>query len=349
MKLTQTQVSSAHHICVFGDPKTGKSTLVGKLAQAGYNLVWVSIDNGHSVLYKLPQVAQERIELIRLPDTREFPVGIATCLKIASGAKLNICDLHGQVSCSVCTRNKAGFSTVHCREHDNNTITVFDNISALADSAMNFATEGKPDGYKSTYDDFRMQGFLMNKFLTDLQQAPWHSICIAHVCETTMEDDGKKLVPWIGSVPFSRQAGKYFDHMVYLNVRNKKHIGGSSSTFDIRAVTGSRTDVAIEDEGKYKEFSLAPIMKSVIVREGPKEAARIIEGLKKTLADNTTEREKLIAAEENKEINEVIEKEKTDEIKEPEESLKVTTPTQTQPAPSNAKAALALLALKGKR
>lgn len=339
-KLTDTQFGAAHHVCVFGDPKTGKSTLVSKLAEAGYNLIWVSLDNGHSVLYKLPHEAQERIELIRLPDTRDFPVGIATCLKIATGSKLTICDSHGQVDCSVCRRNKNEFwSTVYCREHDTNTIIVFDNISQLADSAMNFATEGKPDGYKSTYDDFRMQGFLMNKFLTDLQQASFHSICIAHVCETTMEDDGKKLVPWIGSVPFSRQAGKYFDHMVYLNVRNKKHIGGSSSTFDTRAVTGSRTDISIEDD-KYKEFSLAPIIRSFIVRDSKaKEVQKIVEGVRKTVASISISSENEIEIKTG-EIEDKIEvKEVKEEIKEEKEEKPV----------SNAKAALAMLALKGKR
>lgn len=285
-KLPETQASSAHHLCVYGDPKTGKSTLVSKLAEAGYNLIWVSVDKGHSVLYKLPQAAQERIDLIRLPDTRDFPVGIDTCLKIATGAKLKICDIHGQVDCSHCKRTlNSAWSEVHCRAHDNNTIIVFDNISQVADSAMNFATEGKPDGYKSGYDEFRLQGFLMNKFLTDLQQADFHSICIAHVCETTMEDDAKKLLPWIGSVPFSRQAGKYFDHMIYMNVKNKKHIAGSSTVFDMRAVTGSRTDVVIEkDEGKAP--SLVPIMKSIIVRASPVQtASKVIEGVKDSVKE----------------------------------------------------------------
>lgn len=356
-QLTQTQASAAHHICVFGDPKTGKSTLVAQLAEAGYNLVWVSMDNGHSVLYKLSQKAQERIDLIRLPDTRDFPVAANTCLKIASGAALKICDIHGQVNCSHCQRNSGAiWSNVHCRSHDSNTIIVFDNISQLADSVMNFATEGKPDGYKSGYDEYRLQGFLMNKFLTDLQQAPWHSICIAHVCETSMEDDGKKLVPWIGSVPFSRQAGKYFDHMIYCNTRNKKHVAGSSSVFDMRAVTGSRTDIAIEDIVKYKDVSLAPIMKSVIVRVNPKqEAQKVMEGVKKTIGELIKETENVPIS-----LTVDVEKDKTIIHLAPEVDLvqdhktgtetlvskEVTKPISA--APSNAKAALAMLAMKGK-
>lgn len=283
-KLSSITQSSAHHIVVFGDPKSGKSTLVSKLAEAGYKLTWVSIDNGHSVLWKLSEKAQENIDLIRLPDTRDFPVAAATCLKLSSGALCKICDAHGQVDCSHCKRvNGAAWSTVECGKFTSNELIIYDNISQLADSCMNFATEGKPDGYKSGYDEFRLQGFLMNKFLTNLQQSGWNSICIAHVCETEMEDGGKKLLPWIGSVPFSRVAGKYFDHMVYCSTRNKKHTFGSGSTYSMSAVTGSRTDVEIE---KLSEASLVPIMKSVVVRERKDAVAKgVIEGVKESVKE----------------------------------------------------------------
>lgn len=289
--LLSTQQSSVHHLCVFGDPKTGKSTLVAELAKRGYQLTWVSIDNGHAVLYKLPRDAQERIDLIRLPDTRDFPVGIATSLALSTGKSIKICDQHGQVDCSACRRvNDAAWSIVHPNSFSHNQIIVFDNISQLADSAMNFATEGKPDGYKSGYDEYRLQGFLMNKFLTALQNAPFNSICIAHVCETEIEDGRKKLLPLVGSVPFSRVSGKYFDHMVYCETRNQKHRFGSSSTFINNVVSGSRTDVVIE---KMDTPSLEPIMKSVVVMEvsDKGKAVKIIEGVKESVVELASKEE----------------------------------------------------------
>lgn len=286
MKLSLTTQSSSHHICIFGDPGTGKSTLASKLAEEGYNLTWISIDNGHSILYKLSEAAQERIDLIRLPDTRDFPVGITTCLEISKGKKVRICDKHGQVECTICKRadnQPSVWSTLDPVSWGPKDILVIDNISQVADSAMNFACEGKADSFKSGYDEYRLQGFLMNKLLTNLQQAQFNWIVIAHVTEVKMESLDKKLVPVIGSDAFSRFAGKYFDHIVFCSTMNKAHKYGSSTTFMNNVTSKSRTDIEIE---KMDKASLLPIMKSVVVKQREEvKAAEIIEAAKETLKE----------------------------------------------------------------
>jgi hypothetical protein len=274
MKLSQLEPRKAQHVVVFGDPGTGKSTLASKLAEEGYNILWVSIDNGHTVLYKLSVAARENIEIIVLPDTKEFPIAIATCLKIISGAEIRICNQHGQVNCSTCVARKLEgeeyWTTICLGKLGLDTVVVFDNIGQLADSAMNFIikeickegpNKGKEDTYRPGYDEFRLQGSLMNKFLINVQQCSNHICCIAHVCETEMEDGSKKLVPLIGTVPFSRNSGRYFDHMVYCNVLNKTHRFGSSTTYLAGVVSKSRTDVAIEN---LDNKSLAPFFKGEI-------------------------------------------------------------------------------------
>jgi hypothetical protein len=265
MKLSQLEQRKAQHVVVFGDPGTGKSTLASKLSEEGYNLLWISIDNGHTVLYKLSPDARDRIEILVLPDTKEFPVGIATCLKLVSGAALKICDNHGQVNCSSCTKVGVGatWTDVCLGKLGLDTIVVFDNISQLADSAMNFICDKKPDDFKPGYDEFRLQGTLMNKFLTNIQQAPYHVLCIAHVCETEMEDSSKKLVPLVGTVPFSRNSGKYFDHMIYCRVMNKAHRFGSATTYMSGVISKSRTDVEIEKQAERQE-SLVPFFSGEI-------------------------------------------------------------------------------------
>lgn len=87
----------------------------------------------------------------------------------------------------------------------------------------------------------------MKKVLMNIQQAPYHVIMLAHVIETEMEDSSKRLVPQVGTVPFSKSVGKYFDHMVYCHMMNKSHRFGSSTTYSMQAVTGSRTDIKVED------------------------------------------------------------------------------------------------------
>lgn len=264
MKLSQLAQRKPSHVIVYGDPKTGKSTLAAELTKHGFKLLWFSLDNGHEPLYKLPAEAQGNIEIIVLPDTKEFPIAIDTCLKVISGSKVTICQAHGQCNCSVCKRNSAPFDEVELRALDLNTIVVFDHVSQLADSCMNFVTAkatAKDETYKPDWEDYRVQGTLMSKFFMNIQQAPYNVVCLAHITETVMEDGAKKLVPQIGTTAYSRSAGKYFDHMIYCEVSSKKHRFGSSTTYKNAVVTGSRKDVAIEDDGDsptLADFFLKP-------------------------------------------------------------------------------------------
>ena len=44
----------------------------------------------------------------------------------------------------------------------------------------------------------------------------------------------------------SRNTAKYFDHVVYCEVKNRKHSFASSTTYAGNILTGSRTDIALE-------------------------------------------------------------------------------------------------------
>lgn len=254
MKLTELAKRKAQHVICFGDPKSGKSELVGKLATK-FKLLWFSIDNGHDVLFKLPQAAQENIEIVVLPDTKDYPIAIETLLKVFTGAPLEICVAHGKVACMLCKKDSLPSSHVCLSNLSAEHIVCVDHISQVADSAMNHITKDQPDTFKPGYTEFRIQGTLMSKILTNIQQASYHVCCIAHCAETEMEDGKKKIVPLVGSIPFSRNSGKYFDHMVHFDVRNAKHVFGSATTYIPNIVTGSRSDIAIES---MKEISLIP-------------------------------------------------------------------------------------------
>jgi DNA polymerase III delta prime subunit len=100
-QLSTTQESSAKHILVYGPPKSGKSLLVGKLAEH-FNLIWFDLESGHDVLYQLPKSQQERIQLISIPDTSDYPIAIETCLKVIRGGPGWVCSEHGKVNCPRC-------------------------------------------------------------------------------------------------------------------------------------------------------------------------------------------------------------------------------------------------------
>lgn len=254
MKYRELVDRTCSHVMVYGDTKSGKSTLVSQLATKGFKLYWFSLDRGHQVISKLPTEAQDNVEIFILPDTSDFPIAITTCLKVITGALCRICDLHGQIDCSTCKTKGKSFSIVNLNKLGLKDIVVFDHVSQLDKSAEKFVLKNKRDkspniteDYKFSYEDWRTQGVLVNRFFGDLQQSPFNSICIAQAVEVEMEDGTKKLVPEIGTRNVSSTAGQYFDHMVLTSVVNASHKFGSASTYSISAVTGSRTDICIEE------------------------------------------------------------------------------------------------------
>ena len=273
MKLTTIEASSPRlptKLIIFGGPKTGKSEAVGKLAEK-FNLHWFDLENGFETLLKLPTEWKERINLYQIPDTRSFPVAIQTMLKVIKGGKHTICYKHGVVGCPKCA---VAFKGQEVSEYANtfsvddlgyDDILVVDSLTQLTSSAIAHITKDKPDDYKLEFDDWGNLGKLMDIFLSHVQQSPFHVACISHESEVILEDKKKRIVPVSGTTNFSRNTAKYFGHVVYSSVNNKKHTFGSATDYAMNIVTGSRTDVAIEN---LEVASLIPFFdKSVKIPE----------------------------------------------------------------------------------
>ena len=244
-KLSTKQHSQTHRVLIFGGPKTGKSQLAGELAEH-YNIIWVDMENGHEVLFKLPNEWQERIELINLPDTRSYPIAVETALKMVKGP-VSICEEHGKVGCMICKRAEAEMVDVDLNSLDHNSVVVFDSLTQLSNSAIANITKNEPDDYKLTYNDWGNLGKLLDIFLSHIQQAGYNVIVISHEVEAETEGKKKTLVPVGGTRNFSRNIAKYFDHVIYAERKNKKHVFGSSTQYATNILTGSRTDATIED------------------------------------------------------------------------------------------------------
>jgi hypothetical protein len=274
MKLTDLAHRRAQHLMLFGPSKSGKSTLVSKLALQGFNLVWISLDNGHDVLFKLPPEAQERIEIIVLPDTKNFPVAMDTCRKLISGGQISICHMHGIVNCTACSKHMLESSQYWFKNLPSNTIVVFDHLTQLTDSCMALICKDKPVDYKPKLDDWGSLRFYMTELMSNFQQAPYNLVCIAQVMETEMDDGKKLLTPQVGSREFGKSVGSYFDHIVYSEVHNLSHKAGSKSTFRATVLTGSRGDIAIEEQAP-KELSLAPFFSSALAEVSQAQVPRL--------------------------------------------------------------------------
>ncbi len=256
MKLSELLRNTSSHAILFGDSKSGKSTLISKLAENGFHLIWVSLDNGHGVLHKLSLKAQENIDIIVLPDVKNFPVAIDTCRKLLGGEEVSICHAHGIVGCTPCKTHKQAFSSYCFKKLGPRDIVVFDHLTQLTDSCMALICKDKPVDYKPKLDDWGSLRFHMQEVMSNIQQAKYNIIAVAQVMETEMEDGKKKLTPQVGSREFGKSVGSYFDHIIYCEVSNLTHKAGSKTTFRASVLTGSRGDVAIEDQ--KEELSLVP-------------------------------------------------------------------------------------------
>ena len=282
MKLTDKVKSRTHRVLVYGEPKSGKTELVSRLAER-YNLLYIDLENGYETMFKLPIPWQERIDIVSIPDTKVWPIAIETLLKVVTGTKVEICEEHGKVNCQLCKKNSAPFATIELNALPEDTIVVIDSLTQLSNSAMNHLTRTQDDTYKPEWTDYRNQGQLLDKFLSQVQQAKYNIVCITHVVETELEDGKKKLVPVCGTTAFSRNTAKYFDHVVYCQVSNKKHNFASSTTYANNVLTGSRTDVVLEGKG-------IPTLLDIFVESaiGSSPEQRIVPQLAETPAQKAT-------------------------------------------------------------
>lgn len=262
MKLSERRASKSHRALIFGPPKSGKTQLAGELSKE-FNLLWFDLENGIDTLLKLPIEQQERIEVITLPDTRSYPIAIETMLKVIKGGKVDICEKHGKVSCSLCKKDSLPFTTVELSTLPLDTIVVVDSLTQLTNSAISHITKNQPEDYKLNYDDWGNLGKLMDTFLSHAQQASFNIVCISHETEAELEDGKMKLVPTAGTRAFSRNTAKYFDEVIYAEVKNKKHIAASSTLYNGNILTGSRTGATLETQA---EASLIPIFKGEITK-----------------------------------------------------------------------------------
>lgn len=244
-KLIDKKVSKTHRVLVYGEPKSGKTELAARLSEK-YKILFIDLENGYETLLKMPVSWQQNVEIVSIPDTKVFPIAIETVLKIVTGQPVEVCDEHGKVGCAICKKDSLPTTRVCLNELTDDWIVIVDSLTQLSNSAMNHLTKGQVDTYKPEWTDYRNQGQLLDKFLSQVQQAKYNIVCVTHVVETELEDGRKKLVPVCGTTAFSRNTAKYFDHVVYCEVKNKKHNFASSTTYANNVLTGSRTDISLE-------------------------------------------------------------------------------------------------------
>lgn len=280
MKLPDVAKRQAKHVLVYGPSKSGKTYLVGRLAEYGFNLKWVDLENGRTTLYQLTPAAQERIDIVNVPDTKDFPIAAETVTKILKGDKVRVCNTHGKISCSVCMKDcPADFTEVHPKGQTLNDILVIDSMTQYSNSIMSFIGKNADDFWRPEWEHYRSQGSMIDRGLTNVQTAPYNIVVITHESMVSLEDGKKKLVPTGGTENFSRTLARYFDEVIYCDIKNKKHIAASSSTYEHNILTGSRSGLVLEKEA---EASLLKIFRGETSSQ-PSEAISHLKAVQQSL------------------------------------------------------------------
>ena len=259
MKLSDYHQSATKRVLIVGLSGTGKSTLAAELAEHGFNLTWLNIENAADTLQKLSPAAQDRINLVHIPDSASYPIAAETCLNLFKRGKASICDIHGKCDCSVCRRNSSSFSEVDTNIFTGKDILVLDSATQLSSSILSFTTKGQPVDFKPERDDWGALRKYTEFFKSQFQGAAYNLIVICQATTAELENGVEKLVPQFGSKGMSANFGSAFDHVVYMDIKNGKHKAYSKSTALPGVLTRSRSDFDIE---KQSELSLFPIFEA---------------------------------------------------------------------------------------
>lgn len=269
MNLDDFSQSARTKVLVYGAPKSGKTALVGKLAEVGFKLHWLDLENGIKTLLNPAILApqfRKNVNVISIPDHRLYPIAIDTVREVFRGGNKRICSAHGKVSCPLCAKDtNAKHSEIDIAKLGTDDILVIDSLSQLANSAMNkgiLKELQKPGGeeYKRTFVDYGVQGALMEQVLSFLQVADINTVAISHELESESLEGREKIVPVAGTRNFSLTSAKYFDTVVHCAIVNKQHRAFSSSTYSPTIITGSRLAIDV-DEKKGGELSLASLFR----------------------------------------------------------------------------------------
>ncbi|EKD22458.1 MAG: hypothetical protein ACD_86C00003G0021 [uncultured bacterium] len=275
MKLSELSKAAAthkpnHSILLYGNPKTGKTRLVGTVAKIPEikRIFWFDLENGAETLLHMNLSPDEldKINLIAISDTREIPRGIETVLKaFSSKTPIKICDLHGKVGCIECEKTKASSVEFCMNSLTKSDLVVIDSGSQLGDSALALAMAGRDITAKPGYDEYGMASKYLSDILSIIQAAFYTNfVVITHVIPIEEEMNGVKrdrYFPLMGTRAMCQKVAKYFGTVVFVEIKMGKHAAGSSSLYRGDATTGSRTNAKIEAS---KELD----MRSILVEGG---------------------------------------------------------------------------------
>jgi len=254
--LENYETSTGNSAIVYGPPKSGKTELVVSQLAKHYKVIYVDLEKGRTTLFKLPPELKKNIDIIAIRDDKDTPEAVQAAIKLASGGKRRYCSTHQKLDCVACrnevdTQYPYEFNSLDPQEY----VVVFDSFTQIASSAKAHVSKGLQSGVKVgdmpktakfEFDHWAALGILLERFLDYIQNANFNVVVITHEMGIDQEDGNEKLMPSGGTKNFARTVAKYFDHVVYCSLKNRKHTAISNTTAETKIVSGSRTGVNVD-------------------------------------------------------------------------------------------------------
>jgi hypothetical protein len=273
-------------LLIYGDPRTGKTTLAATIAKVPSikRVWWFDTENGWQTLLgmirngKLSEEEAGKIRVIRVADSPDLPLAYESVYKALSvRGPQKFCEAHGR-EITTCIKNKGCTQDSPATEYElgkivnsEEDVIVIDTGSQLGNSVLNYHMLGKSLGTKPELPDYGALSRTLGGLLQYIQGGKQNIIVCAHAIPIEMVGssttdiynpiaDGKKdtvqrIYPMMGSQNFSVSCAKYFQSIIYTEIRLGKHTAGSDSMYKSNVLTGSRVDWRIEDE-KSADLSL---------------------------------------------------------------------------------------------
>lgn len=249
-KLSQTmERPRGRNILIYGAPKSGKTALAAELANNGFNLKVLDLERGSETFGLVVKPENfDRVEVFNIEDHPSKATAIKTVSQIMHGTgAVTFCEMHGIIACPDCKKAEQEFATLDVREFQPNDVLVVDSLTQLSNSAMihSLGARSPLAVKKPEWDNYSAQGQLLDFVLAKAQAAQYHTIFISHEADLEQEDGSSKLAPVGGTRNYSRNIGRFFDHIVYCQVKNKGHSTISLGTANAKVIAGNRLNIDI--------------------------------------------------------------------------------------------------------
>lgn len=275
LKKKRDEVSSSHAILIYGDSGCGKTRLAATAATipALNKIYYIDLENGSDTILNmgLPDEALGKIQLYKICDTRKDPHAMSTMLKMFSAREdISLCEEHGRINCLECTRAKKPTQVFNLTKMTHNDLVIIDSGSQLADCGVNALLKGQPEDAILQIQEWGTVNNWLKSILQTVQAGRYTNVVVLTHVLYDEEYSGTginktlirtKIYPLMGTKTFSTQVGKYFGTIVHLEVKNKKHVGGSSTVYALNTQTKSRLGIKVENANEIT-------MSEILVRGG---------------------------------------------------------------------------------